>query len=83
MNSNQKKNKQSMKLYTEEQVMKIAKLYRHELYVLYAAMKTETPIELPSDEEIKTYLNNHSYEFEHGFKDAIEFIKNKIQGTNK
>ena len=72
-----------MKLYTEEQVMKIAKLYRHELYVLYAAMKTETPIELPSDEEIKTYLNNHSYEFEHGFKDAIEFIKNKIQGTNK
>ena len=39
-------------------------------------------IELPSDEEIKTYLNNHSYEFEHGFKDAIEFIKNKIQGGN-
>lgn len=39
--------------------------------------------QLPSDEEIKTYLNNHSYEFEHGFKDAIEFIKNKIQGGNK
>ena len=42
-----------MKLYTEEQVRRIAKLYRHELYLLEAAINTEKPIELPSDEEIE------------------------------
>jgi hypothetical protein len=44
--------KMANKLYTEEQVRKIAKLYRHELYTLDAAINTETSIELPSDEEI-------------------------------
>lgn len=67
-----------MKLYTEEQVDKIALQVKDLGYWNHLEI---TPIELPTDdEEIKTYLNNHSYEFEHGFKDAIEFIKNKIQG---
>ena len=75
-----------MKLYTEEQVRHIfenlstANGYDYNMETYCDSL---TPISLPSDEEIKTYLNNHSYEFEHGFKDAIEFIKNKIQGGNK
>ena len=75
-----------MKLYTEEQVRK-ALIFKSDIkYITYSddnIVDSLTPIELPSDEEIKTYLNNHSYEFENGFKDAIEFIKNKIQGGNK
>lgn len=76
-----------MKLYTEKQVLKLLERYKDDFYRKYVPIdklvELESYIELPSDEEIKTYLNNHSYEFEHGFKDAIEFIKNKIQGVNK
>ena len=75
-----------MKLYTEKDIANAVMFGRwggttKKEYEDF--LKKLTPIELPSDEEIKTYLNNHSYEFEHGFKDAIEFIKNKIQGGNK
>ena len=50
-------NKQSMKLYTEEQVLKMLEvcrdsdLYEH-ILTFEDILKTETPIELPSDEEI-------------------------------
>lgn len=71
-----------MKLYTEEQVKSLVLQCRIYNVPAERFLFNYTPIELPSDEEIKTYLNNHSYEFEHGFKDAIEFIKNKIQGGN-
>ena len=72
-----------MKLYTELQVKQMIEKSRETgLTADYLILNT-SPIELPSDEEIKTYLNNHSYEFEHGFKDAIGFMKNKIQGGNK
>ena len=80
------------KLYTEEQLrnsMLSMKTYiqRYNESVIDSIIekhiKALGEFKLPSDEEIKTYLNNHSYEFEHGFKDAIEFMKNKIQGGNK
>ena len=76
-------NKQTMKLYTEEQVIQMIEKSRETGLTAEFLILANKGIELPSDEEIKTYLNNHSYEFEHGFKDAIEFIKNKIQGGNK
>ena len=77
-----------MKLYTEEQVRQ--SLMKHQNAAMLLSIEQIdylieeiTHIQIPSDEEIKTYLNNHSYEFENGFKDAIEFIKNKIQGGKK
>ena len=72
-----------MKLYTREQVKQMIEKSRETGLTAEYLILTTPPIQLPSDEEIKTYLNNHSYEFEHGFKDAIEFMKNKIQGGNK
>ena len=80
------------KLYTEEQLrnsmlsMKTyINMYNESVIdkIIENHIKALGVVELPSDEEIETYLNNHSYEFEHGFKDAIEFMKNKIQGGNK
>ena len=76
-----------MKLYTKEDFLKAAEFCEVSMidakYIIERIDEVTCHIELPSDEEIKTYLNNHSYEFEHGFKDAIEFMKNKIQGGNK
>ena len=70
-----------MKIYTQEQVIEVFEKYGN-MSAINARniLDLSESIELPSDEEIKTYLNNHSYDFEHGFKNAIEFIKNKIQG---
>ena len=68
-----------MKLYTEEEIRKRLNSPMDYEVTIDEFIESLTPIELPSDEEIKTYLNNHSYEFEHGFKDAIEFIKNKYK----
>ena len=51
-------NKQSMKLYTEKQVRQMLEvcrdsdLYEH-ILTFEDILKTETPIELPSDEEIR------------------------------
>ena len=55
-------NKQSMKLYTENQVKKMLEvcrdsdLYEH-ILTFEDILKTETPIELPSDEEMEEKLN--------------------------
>ena len=55
-------NKQSMKLYTEEQVRQMLEvcrdsdLYEH-ILTFEDILKTETPIGLPSDEEIEEKLN--------------------------
>ena len=74
-----------MKLYTEEQVKKIAKLYRYELYLLEPAIKTEKPIELPSDEEIgqefKYYSENS--ELRQSLEVGAKWMRDKIQGGDK
>ena len=83
-----------MKLYTEEQVRRIAKLYSHEFYLLEAAINTEKPIELPSDEKIeepalKWFMtaNKHEIIFDLGwikiFEAGAKWMKEQILNQNK
>lgn len=78
-----------MKLYTEEQVLKMLEvcrdsdLYEH-ILTFEDILKTETPIELPSDEQIwdegdKEDNNGKHYAFTRGAR----WMRNKIQGGNK
>ena len=76
----------NIKFYTEEQVRRIAKLYRHELYLLEAAINTEKPIELPSDEEITQYLNGKYFSdkmFRIYFIDGAKWMKEMILNQSK
>ena len=76
-------NKQSMKLYTEEQV-------KHMLIGLIGSAKTVddflhryyTPIELPNDDEIHKQAINYSG-FDNEFKAGAKWMRDKIQGGNK
>ena len=86
-----------MKLYTEEQMsvaINAAKANPEQAYLIQAML---TPIELPSDEEIlvpfptekdenfrdgkeiKMWMNG----WEEGYKEALQSLRNKIQGGNK
>jgi hypothetical protein len=79
-----------MKLYTENQVLKMLEvcrdsdLYEH-ILTFEDILKTETPIELPSDEEIKDasikyYVNKSAcFYFEIGAK----WMRDKIKLGNK
>jgi len=90
-------NKQSMKLYTEEQVRQMLEvcrdsdLYDH-ILTFDDILKTETPIELPSDEEIEKesfdlYANHNTYSLNvrqyKAFKRGAKWMRNKIKGGNK
>ena len=71
------------KLYTEEQVrwaFRNAHIYAH-LYEVdeNKFMGELVPIELPTDEEIKEALFHYSNEYAIGFKDGIEYIKQKYK----
>ena len=86
-----------MKLYTEEQVRKMLEvcidsdLYEH-ILTFEDILKTETPIELPSDEEIECAKKNawstyeykegnlYSTTFNGGFELGAKFVIDKIQG---
>ena len=88
-----------MKLYTEEQVRQMLEvcrdsdLYEH-ILTFEDILKTETPIELPSDEEIEfakenawsTYEyqegNLYSTTFNGGFQLGAKWMRDKIQGGN-
>ena len=79
-------NKQSMKLYTEEQVrqaIKMADKYHHildsEESEIISVLES---IELPSDEEIDKN-GYHDKEHDDIFKEGAKFVLNKIQGGNK
>ena len=85
-------NKQTMKLYTEEQV-KIMIDYAHNgVDGYYNILKTQTPIELPSDEEIedkgKWVFNNAGHTiFTHyntvpSWIEGAKWMRDKIQGGN-
>ena len=92
-------NKQIMKLYTEEQVRKAIELAQecdHDGYypVNFDYSQTEilehlTPVELPSDEEIETYINSidkyHIFKdfYCDGFANGAKWTRDKIQGGNK
>lgn len=89
-----------MKLYTKEQVkVMLGKARLHnmddtEMFTDDYLIEQQTPIELPSDEEIEAYLKSFPYT-KHlddgqyndgvivGAELAIEWMKNKIQGGNK
>ena len=88
-------NKQSMKLYTEEQVKKAIELARDTHQEGRAYMERDeydysmdevidllTPIELPSDEEIV----NKALEIQWSntlFKDGAKWMRDKIGGGNR
>ena len=88
-------NKQTIKLYTEEQVIKMLEvcrdsdLYEH-ILTFEDILKTETPIELPSDEDIREerLLQFPDSEYANRANDRLAFlcgakyVINKIQGGN-
>ena len=78
-----------MKLYTEEQVRQMLEvcrdsdLYEH-ILTFEDILKTQTPIELPSDEDIKKeseWLDNPLERL--NFQEGIKWMRDKIQGGNK
>jgi hypothetical protein len=86
-------NKQSMKLYTEEQLLNTIKSIRHydDVYDEKVAreriekhLKALQPIELPSDEEILSLIGDgmHDY-YKGGFEQGAKWMRDKIQGGNK
>ena len=92
-------NKQSMKLYTEEQVRQMLEvcrdsdLYEH-ILTFEDILKTETPIELPSDEEIEKESKYKSRYILHPpllpnpvlnivYIEGAKWMRDKIQGENK
>jgi hypothetical protein len=84
-----------MKLYTEEQVDKMlsrARMHKQddtEMFTNEYLLSEETPIELPSDEEIKKYIESTpyygtcTYEFKEGIEDGIKWMKKQILNQNK
>jgi hypothetical protein len=84
-----------MKLYTEEQVDKMlsrARMHKQddtEMFTNEYLLSEETPIELPSDEEIKKYIESTpyygtcTYEFKEGIEDGIKWMKKQILNKNK
>ena len=77
-------NKQSMKLYTEEQVKQIqqAILCNHKDAIMDEnyCLNVTTPIELPSDEEIQK--ESLKSDFEYTFRNGAKWMRDKIQGGN-
>ena len=84
-----------MKLYTEEQVDKMlsrARLHKQddtEMFTNEYLLSQETPIELPSDEEILeatpyTPVDANSYKLglKYGFRDGAHWMKEQILNQN-
>lgn len=81
-------NKQSIKIYTQEQVRSmlevclLSDLYEH--ITLNDILKTQTPIQLPSDEEIeKEIYSNMDVINDEDFRIGVKWMRDKIQGGNK
>jgi hypothetical protein len=74
-------NKQSMKLYTEEQIVSFLKKEFADEINAETFMENLTPIQLPSDEEIE---KNGYHDKEHNdiFREGAIFVIDKIQGGN-
>jgi hypothetical protein len=82
-------NKQSMKLYTEEEIRKFFTEKYDEGLSIDELIEILTPIELPSDEEIEK-ANPFVFGSKHlGTRDmdiwelGVTWMRNKIQGGNK
>lgn len=88
-----------MKLYTEEQVLRMLEvcrdsdLYEH-ILTFEDILKTETPVELPSDEEIRRWWQTQKFQKEQGEQEYTmlyeidlpkilkSFTEHLIQGGN-
>ena len=85
-------NKQSMKLYTEEQVFKAIQMADKYHYLITSEecdiVNSLTPIELPSDEGIKKIMELDDMEFDEfdpyhlSHLDGAKWMRDKIQGGN-
>ena len=84
--------KQSMKLYTEEQVREIIGNLNREYFVTPEELLEEmelTPIELPSVEEIKKMMELDGMEFDEldpydvSYLGGAKWMRNKIQENDK
>mgnify|MGYP006885904002 FL=1 len=80
-----------MKLYTEEQVLQIIGNLNREYFVTPEELLEEmkyTPIELPSDEEIKKMMELDGMEFDEfdpydvSYLGGATWMRDKIQGGN-
>ena len=77
-----------MKLYTKEQVIEMIYDAHNGIVGYDDIFKKQTPIELPSDEEIylrsETQSEHSLYNmgFKYGAKWVIEQIKQQVDGTN-
>jgi hypothetical protein len=70
-----------MKLYTEEQVIKMIEKSRETGLTAEFLILTTSPIELPSDEEILEAGNNEELNSkQHAFVRGAKWMRNKIQG---
>jgi hypothetical protein len=81
-----------MKLYTEEQVLQIIGNLNREYFVTPQELLEEmelTPIELPSDEEIKKMMELDGMEFDEfdpydvSYLGGATWMRNKIQGGDR
>ena len=72
-----------MKLYTEEQINWAMRLATLTDDTYNQVLEQLTPIELPSDEEIEEGLFHQSNEYSYGYKNAFNFMRNKILNQNK
>ena len=75
-------NKQSMKLYTEEDVLNMLRSFHNLEMNVQLCMLKLTPIELPSDEEIENgYEPKTMYDL--GYLDGAKWMRDKIGGNNE
>jgi hypothetical protein len=81
-----------MKLYTEEQVLQIIGNLNREYFVTPEELLEEmklTPIELPTDEEIRKIMELDGMEFDEfdpydvSYLGGACWMRNKIRGDNK
>ena len=83
-------NKQTMKLYTEEQLKKAIAIgfdWCHQKHIpsddmIDTFIENLIPIELPSDEEIEEALSYRIIE-QNSFRRGAKWMRDKIQGGNK
>jgi hypothetical protein len=78
----------AMKLYTEEQVKEMFEQFQTHLPFHYEILLQEhmnklTPIELPSDDEIREVIKpfqNEMDDFDLGFRNGVQWLREKIKG---
>jgi len=77
----------TMKLYTEEEVFKAIQMADKYHYLITSEecdiVNSLTPIELPSDEEIKKETPFFYTEWGDGFFEGATYLRDLIQGGNK